>query len=242
MNNKLNVLLISISFPPKADPECLQTAKYFKYLASDESVNIDVVTSSDKTLFMPIDHNLESYTQGYRQIIKIPFFENKYINFLMRKLSPNILNYPDSKFRFYKKWKYVLKHLHRSPDIIYSRSYPISSTLMAYHLQKELNIPWVLHLSDPWTINPLHKLGKAQKWNEQIENECFKSASYISFSSFKTIDLYKKKYPEFADKFKFFPNVYDLKDKNTIPYSFKKKVKNSLYRRVSRKQNTIAIV
>ena len=89
MGNKLNILFVSIAFPPKSDSEGLQVAKYFKYLAREKSLNIDVVTSSDETLFMPVDENLRKYSSGYRQIIKVPFFENKYINFIMRKINPS---------------------------------------------------------------------------------------------------------------------------------------------------------
>lgn len=222
---KINLLFVSIAFPPKMDPECLQTAKYFKYLSKDKTLNIDVVTSSDKTLFMPIDENLKKYAKGYRQIIKIPFFENKYINFLQRKINMSSLNYPDSKFRFYKKWKKVLKQLKNKPDVIYSRSFPLSSTLMAYHIQKELQVPWVLHLSDPWTFGSVHSLGDAKEWNENMEKICFQNASILSFTSLKTIEYYAQKYPQYKSKMLFFPNVFDLDDKKELPYRIQDKIK-----------------
>lgn len=207
------------------DPECLQTAKYFKYLVRDENLNIDVVTSPDKTLFMPLDENLRKYTKGSNQIIKIPFFENKYVNFLMRKIDSEILQYPDSKFRFAQKWKSVLEKLNKKPDIIYSRSSPLSSAIMAYNLQKKLQVPWVLHLSDPWTIDPDHHYNKSQQWNETMENKCFESASILSFTSIKTIQLYQKKYPKHTSKMKFFPNVFDLEDKPNTVYQLGDKIK-----------------
>jgi len=225
INKKLNILFVSIAFPPKSDSEGLQVAKYFKYLARDKSLNIDVVTSSDKTLFMPVDENLKAYTKGYREIIKVNFFENKYVNFLMRKINPSSLNYPDSKFRFFKKYKSVIKQLHNKPNIIYSRSFPISSTIMAYKLQKEFQVPWVLHLSDPWTVSPIHHLGDAKAWNEEMEKRCFESATVLSFTSNKTIELYAKKYPEYQSKMQLFPNVFDLEDKIDMEYTFKDKIK-----------------
>ncbi len=223
--DNLNVLFVSIAFPPKSDPECLQTAKYFKYLAKDKSLNIDVVTAHDKALFMPVDKGLEKYAKGYRQIIKVPFFENKYVNFLMRKINKDSLNYPDSKFRFAKKYQWVLKELKNPPDIIYSRSFPISSTIMAYNLKKELQVPWVLHLSDPWTFGTLQELGSATNWNIEMESKCFKEADALTFTSYKTIEEYKKKYPQFADKMHFFPNVYDEDDKSSTNYSLGEKIK-----------------
>lgn len=222
---KINVLFVSIAFPPKSDSEGLQVAKYFKYLARDENLNIDVVTSEDNTLFMPIDKHLEYHCQGYRQIIKIPFWENKYINYLIRNFNRDALNYPDFKFRFYKKWKNVLEKLKYKPNVIYSRSFPISSTLMAYKLQKKLKVPWVLHLSDPWTINPLYKLGEAQAWNDAIEYKCFSNATVLSFTSKKTIELYTCKYPQFSEKMILSPNVFDIEDKVEKVYHKNKKIK-----------------
>ena len=225
MDKKINLLFVSIAFPPKMDPECLQTAKYFKYLVKDDRLNIDVVTSQDKTLFMPVDENLKKYAQGYRQIIKVPFFENKYINFLMRKIDWEILQYPDSKYRFAKKWEYVLKKLHHKPDIIYSRSSPISSAIMAYRLQKIFNVPWVMHLSDPWTIDPDHHFDKSKQWNEKMEYKCFEAASVISLTSLKTIELYQKKYPQFKSKMFYSPNVFDLEDKQDVSRGLSDKIK-----------------
>ena len=174
---------------------------------------------------MSIDENLKKYSDGYRQIIKISFFENKYVNFLMRKLKSSSLNYPDSKFRFYKKWKSVIREIKNKPDIIYSRSFPISSTIMAYYLQKKLQVPWVLHLSDPWTISPVHQLGDAQAWNESMEKDCFNNATILSFTSRKTIELYSQKYPEHISKMMLAPNVFDLEDKKECEYQIKHKIK-----------------
>jgi len=224
-NKKINLLFVSIVFPPKNDSEGLQVAKYFKYLARDKSLNIDVVTSTDNTLFMPIDENLREYDKGYRQIIKIPFFENKYINYIFRKWNKDSLNYPDSKFRFYKKWKKVLNQLEYKPDIIYSRSFPISSTIMAYKLQKKLTIPWVLHLSDPWTINPIHTLGIAKEWNENMESKCFDKAMILTFTSQLTMKLYAEKYPQHKEKMIVSLNVFDLDDKPKRTYRKEKKLK-----------------
>ena len=222
---KLNVLFISIAFPPKQDSEGLQVAKYLKYLLKDKSLTIDVVTSEDKTLFMPIYTNLVEYLTGVRQIIKVPFFENKYSNFIKRKINRSSLNYPDSKYRFYKKWKYVVDELKKKPDVIYSRSYPLSSTLMAYYLQKEFKIPWILHLSDPWTINPIHALEDAQHWNSIAEKKCFHHASMITFTSEETLNLYILKYPNFKTKMMLSYNVFDLEDKKIKFFMFKDKLK-----------------
>lgn len=205
----MEVLLTSIAFPPKRDPECLQTAKYFKGLVG-EGLDIRVVTSSSPTLFMPNDPSLNKYDQGWKQKIEIPIFENRYSNFLLRKLLKDGIDFPDSKFTFYWQWKKVIRKLNAIPDIIYSRSFPLSSAILGYKLSKYFKRPWVMHLSDPWLYSPLHHFfGRQQKFHQKWEIKCFDAADAICFTSTKTIELYKNYYPSYAGKFHFFPNVYE---------------------------------
>lgn len=225
MTKKVNLLFVSIAFPPKKDSESLQAAKYFKYLAEKPNFSITVVTSKDPTLFMPIDESLRVYTKGASLILKIGFFENKYINYILRRIFPGILNKPDSKFGFARKWKLVKKKVSNMPDVIYSRSFPLSSALMAYSLQKYYQVPWFLHLSDPWTLNPIHSIDSAKEWNEDAERKCLKAASIVSFTSEKTVTLYKEKYPEWSDKFILMPNVFDSGNENYKAWIKKKKLR-----------------
>ena len=152
---KKKVLFCSIAFPPKSDPECLQVAKYFKYLSQATGYDFDVVTSKDNTLFMSVDEGLRSYDVGFVNKVKLPIYENKYLNFLIRKINHNRLLKPDSKFSFIKGFKKVIKNLSK-PDIIYSRSYPMSSAFLAEKLKDYYEVPWVMHLSDPWVGSPFH--------------------------------------------------------------------------------------
>lgn len=205
-----NVLFVSIAFPPKLDPECIQTAKYFKYLVKHASFKLDVVTSKLPTLFMPYDPYLEEYATGYRQQVEIKVWENKYSNFLIRLLSPALLLKPDSKSRFYRQWSSVPKRLKNEPSIIYSRSFPLSSAMMALKLKRHYKVPWVMHLSDPWVDSPYFSADdKVKEENTAMEAECFEEADSICFTSPKTIDLYREKYPHYAKKYRLFPNVYD---------------------------------
>lgn len=221
-----NLLFVSIAFPPKNDPECLQTAKYFKYLVGENKLNIDVVTSKNPTLFMPVDAKLEKYAQGIRQRIDIPIFENKYTNFLIRKIDANFLLQPDSKFSF--KWgdKKVEKTLAETPDIIYSRSFPMSSTYLAEKLVDKYQVPWILHLSDPWIGSPIHTLPvKLETKLAKQEAQFFQKATWICLTSEKTKSFYQERYPAIKDKFIVFPNVFDPDDITQTAYQFKDKLR-----------------
>jgi hypothetical protein len=50
------------------------------------------------------------------------------------------------------------------------------------------------------------------EYHNKVEAQCFRLAAAISFTSEKTITLYQKKYPQWAEKMNVFPNVYDPED------------------------------
>jgi len=204
------VLLVSIAFPPKSDPEALQTAKYFHQLCQLGDIEIDVVTSKLPTLNMPRDELLAPYAKGVKQLIQIPLRENKYVNYIRARLGLSSVVFPDSKQSFHKQHLKVISQLNDRPDLIYSRSDPKSSTIMAFRLQEALGVPWILHMSDPWADCPIQKMsGHQYDLHNKWEAKCFAAATLISLTSQPTIEFYQKKYPEFSGKFRFFPNVFD---------------------------------
>ncbi len=214
---KSNVLFVSLSFPPKSCPESLQAAKYFHYM-KDKVGKMQVVTAACPSLFMPYDKSLEKYYPDNIPVTELKVFESKYANYLIRKAFPALLEMPDYKALFTLKTKKILKNLQIKPDVIYSRSFPVSSAFIAYKLKKKLNIPWVFHLSDPWTISPIEfRTNYSQRFNEKKEAEFFSVADYITFTSDETIRQYSLKYPEFEKKFRFFPNVFDPADIINMP-------------------------
>lgn len=225
-NRKINVLFVSLSFPPKSDPEGLQTAKYFHYLQKHQDLQIDVVTSALPTLYMPYDPDLEHYAQGVHQLISIPLKENRYINYLRARLGLQETAFPDSKRSFFKQYRKVLKLLKEKPDVIYSRADPKSSTIMAYELKRKFNVPWILHMSDPWADCPLQNMSESYyKKNDEWERKCLQAADVVTLTSVPTIDFYKKKYPEWESKFRLFPNVYESANavKDETPVDTKQK-------------------
>lgn len=211
---------MSIAFPPKFDSEGLQVAKYFKYLTQNDNYSFDVITSAMPTLFMPYDASLEKAKLGARQTIEIKLLENKYVNFLLRKISSALVNRPDSKWSFHLQWKKVVSQLKHKPDLIYSRSFPASSAVMAMKLKTFYKIPWIMHLSDPWADSPVNILkGKALSINQKLERQCFESADRICLTSRETIDFYANKYPHLKEKLCYFPNVYDPEDISAIVHT-----------------------
>ena len=220
-----NLLLVSIAFPPKNDPECLQTGKYFKYLVKSGIFEINVLTSANPTLNMPADQELKTVATGMNQLIEVELFENRYINYFLRKIHPFWLEQPDAKRSFPSQWKNTVSKIKRSPDVIYSRSNPISSAIMALKLKQHYQVPWIMHLSDPWVDNPLHQFSKKGKiYHSKLEKECFNVADIITLTSEKAIEFYKRKYPEYSGKLLFTPNVFDDEDTGA-PHKFQNTIK-----------------
>ena len=215
-----NVLFVSIAFPPKSDAECLQTGKYFHYLQQDKSLKIEVVTSAIPTLYMKYDEKLECYAEGYTNQVVVPLKENRWINLFRNRLKLEETVFPDVKQSFHRQSGNVVRKIKQKPDIIYSRSYPLSSTIMAYKLQNHFQVPWIMHLSDPWADSPLHNWSSKYNSRQRAwELKCMEAARYVCMTSLSTIDFYQHKYPHLANKFLFFPNVYELKPgRETFPH------------------------
>ncbi len=221
----IDLLFISIAFPPKKDPECLQTAKYFKYLVADKELRTTVITTQQPTLNMPYDPELLPYDSGYYKKFDISIFENRYVNKINHILGNPLNFFPDSKYLFHKKINNNFG-LIQQPNFIYSRSYPLSSAFGGYRAKKYYKVPWLLHLSDPWTLSPLvHYNRKDEKRHKYFEKELIESADWVSFTSEETVSSYSRCYPNLKNKFLYFPNVYDLID---IPKGKKNKFGSKL--------------
>jgi len=207
------LLFVSIAFPPKNDPECIQTARYFKYLKGTNKFEVTVITSKSPTLYMPVDPSLNKYAAEPSELIEIPIFENKYLNYAFRKIGFGRLLFPDSKMLFHWQWKKVIKKRPAKPDFIYSRSNPVSSSFMAMKLKQHYQCPWIMHLSDPWAISPLNEISLRDRARYlTMEQTLVTDADVITVTTEQTRQLYKQKYPESADKFHVLPNVYDPQD------------------------------
>jgi glycosyltransferase involved in cell wall biosynthesis len=211
---KIQILWVSIAFPPKNDPECIQAGRFFKYLSREEDFVLDVVSSSDPTLFMPVDESLRSLDAGYRQKISVPIFETKFTNFLLRKIMMGFVMFPDSKMTFHWQYRSVLRQLKQKPDVLYSRSNPISSAFMAAALKRRLNIPWVMHFSDPWALSPLEAKNERKLAKEAM---LIREADHVTFTTEGTLQLYAAHYPTSAFKFSVIPNVFDQDELSDYP-------------------------
>ena len=208
----LNVLFVSIAGPPKGSPESLQVSKILKFLVK-HPLNICLVTEELPIRnfgWRTIEQKYEPVLGKLSQIINLPVYYNRYFYALISRISSLILPRLDNEFLFTKAAAKVVRLVKQKPDIIYSRSTPFSSSVLALKLKRKYQIPWVMHLSDPWSISPFMKSkGPKFKYHQKMERNCFQEADIITLTSHQQIEIYKNTYPEYHSKFQWSPNVYD---------------------------------
>ena len=212
MNHALmRVLFVSVAAPPKGSPESLQVSKFLKYL-NCLPVEIHLVTERlpDKSKgWSTKETKYELLLGELAQVIEVPLFRYQF-SAILRRLNDSVLPILDEAFLFSMFTNKVIKRLSGIPDIIYSRSTPFSSALLASKLSKSLKVPWIMHLSDPWVLSPFFEAhGIKGAYHQKVEHKCFEQADIVTFTSVDQITMYESKYPQYKSKFRWFPNVFD---------------------------------
>ncbi len=217
----MNILLVSISAPPKNSPESLQTGRYIKYLSQQHKVTL--LTTTVVGGWEPQDDGIAKYLKNVHQYIALWSLHPRLI-WLLKKIIPSVL-IPDEAFFFFWQVKRAIRKIKIKPDVIVSRSAPFSSAIMALKLSEHWQTPWLMHLSDLWVDSPFTSLNDTTRKKHLImENMCINRAHTITLTSLKVIEFYTKKYPQLASKFQFLPNVFDDDDLHTKPISFNGKM------------------
>ena len=206
-----NVLFVSTAAPPKGSPESLQVGKYLKYLVG-YPIDVYLVTEAvpkKQRGWSNMEKKYQSVLTSLKQVIEVPLYRRQ-ISALLRRVNTSVLPVTDDALLFTKATRKVRTNLVADPDIIYSRSTPFSSAVLAMKLKRIYQVPWIMHLSDPWVVSPFFKAGGTyENYHRKLEQQCFERADKISFTSRDQIALYENEYPRFKSKFIWFPNVFD---------------------------------
>jgi glycosyltransferase involved in cell wall biosynthesis len=200
----MNILIISPQAPPKSSPESIQVGRYLKELDKDN--NITLITTPIEKGWIIKDDSLDFDLKNTNIItLHLPFHNN-----LTRIISSKYFKHfhiPDKDFWIQYKTSYILNQLINQPDVIYSRSMPFSSALLALKLKRKTQLPWIMHLSDPFFDNPYRRKSLNETIISKYEYQCFNEADYITVTTKNILKFYQKKYPKFSDKIKISPNV-----------------------------------
>jgi glutamine amidotransferase len=210
LSPSLRLLLVSVEAPPALNAEALQVGKILAELQTETGLVVDVVTS------LPLPSPFHQAAGG--QLITVPCRLRRWQRVLLRSFAPWVSHRPDWWFLFAWRWRQVARQLDQPPNLIYSRSFPLSSTLAAYRLAKHFGVPWFLHLSDPWCETSLTSETMQTSWHRRWERDCLAAAQRISFTSPTTLARYQDRYPELQERMVLEPNTYRAIDLNPSPW------------------------
>ncbi len=98
------------------------------------------------------------------------------------------------------------------PDVIFSTGDPWSAHWLGYKFRKKHKVPWVADFRDPWTLSKVNL--KERTWlsshiDRWWEKRILRAASWLTFTSNKTKELYQAKYPEIKQKSSSIYNAFD---------------------------------
>ena len=215
----MKILFISVTSPPELGPESLQVGKYIRELSKNNQITL-LTSKPSEYGWMKNNSSLNIYLKRIEKIITINDFQHSRISSkAITLLFPKKFQFPDRHFIFSFLSSMARYKIRKSFDLIYSRSMPFSSALMALKLKETLDIPWIMHLSDPWFGNPM--ITDNHYRHQELEYLCVEKADRISLTTENLISLFTDRYPRFRDKFLHFPNVYEERDLSSTPIDVK---------------------
>ena len=103
--------------------------------------------------------------------------------------------------------------LSRAPiKAVISTSPPVAAHLTAFLLKKRHNLPWVADLRDPIYGNPCRQINTIVPYDSSLELLIFGAADAVIANTDAICDLWRKRYPQWADKFTVIWNGFDPRD------------------------------
>ena len=238
------VLIITYYWPPSGGAGVQRWLKFSKYLR--EYGWEPVIYTPENPEAPAVDHSLENDIPEGITVIKLPIFEpysayKRFVGmkpgdkvnagFLQEKEKPGRAEgfavwlrgnffIPDARrFWINPSIKYLTKYLKDNPvDAIVSTGPPHSMHLIAMHLNKSFNIPWLADFRDPWTgIDFYHQLkltSFANKLHHKLEKKVLSTATEVTVIS---RDMMNEFNGIVERGYKLVTNGYDEEDISPLP-------------------------
>ena len=201
----MNILFVAPNAPPKNSAEAMQVARFLAEL--DRHHHITLVMTPVERGWIREDDSLRVDLPNTRVMtLKLRFHRHTKRVIGSRYIS--LMHLPDADY--WLRWKAgdVIRRLEAKPDVIYSRSFPLSAALLGRSLKARLGVPWVMHLSDPWADGPYRAFqGLSGKIDQQDEQACFAQADAVTVTTEGFREFYANKYPEYSGKISVIANV-----------------------------------
>lgn len=231
----MNILAISLAYPPLAYPRSIQVARLLKH--TEASTVLFCADEPGARLDETIEPDAETRLKA---CIRVPVAKSGLSTSIDRfafRFAPALWNRRNLVPDRYGEWKTAvldraLRFIENSgfrPDVLVTFAQPFTDHLIGMELRSKLKLPWLAHFSDPWVDNPFTPFdAKTRKLNLELERSVAETADMLVFTSSKTVDLFYRKYPEeLKEKARVLPQCYDpelfkdtsgVLDKITIRY------------------------
>lgn len=197
-----NILVIAYDFPPILSPESIQSQRFVLKLLK-EGHNVVVLTTHTNPDFETIDTQLLDKKIDIIRTKKLFLEKYRHIFYKLLGIVDRKLWWRDIAFKTAKK---IIQK--QNINKIITRSVPFSDHIVGYKLKKELNIEWVSHFSDPWSMNPYDKRGIVFRLiDSYLEKKILHLVDSMSVTSQKTKELYLQKYKHL--NIVIYPHLYE---------------------------------
>lgn len=197
----MNILAISLAYPPLAYPRSIQVARLLKH--TDAKTALFCADEADARLDLTIEPDAEKLLQSCLRIPVVTRSGDKLLNRFSYRFYGSLWKRRNLTPDAYRRWgKDVLgstqTYLRTSgfaPDVIVTFAQPFTDHLIGLELKKGLGLPWLAHFSDPWTDNPFSNFdAKTLTANLALERSVAERADILAFTSTETVDLFYEKY------------------------------------------------
>lgn len=203
MSEPLNILVIAPHAPPKNTAEAIQVWRVMRELDKHAHGRLVKITPYSSSSWEQSDESLSLQLTNFdTQELALPW--HRITNDIVSSHRLSRIHIPDSAMWIQWKAGTVLRALPRKPDLIYSRSSPMSGALLAAKLKKALGVPWVMHISDPWADSHYKAY---QPRDAAYEAKCFHEADLSALTTKGQAEYYQDKYPDCAERIFVSPNV-----------------------------------
>lgn len=213
----MNILAISLAYPPLAYPRSIQVARLLKFTdataalfcADEPGVRTDTTIEPDaeSKLYKCVRVPLTKSNAGM-MIDRFSYrFQRSFWN--KRNLAPDA--YGSWGKKVLESVGIYLESQSFKPNLIATFAQPFTDHLIGLELKNRLGLPWFAHFSDPWADNPFSRFDeKTRLLNLRMEQLVAENADVLAFTSIETVDLFFSKYsPELRKKAVVLPQCFD---------------------------------
>ncbi len=233
------VLLVSYFFPPLGGGGSLRALKLAKYLPANRW-EPEVLSADDPRYHLRDDgalgevdcpvHRIPArrypslarplglVSEGKEGSRSLPSGMTRGVGWRgrLRSILSRLGDLPDQQVRWSRVARSRALKLARQGrySVVWTTSPPVSAHLVGLTLKLELGLTWVADLRDSWTVGPFfNPVTRFHRFfQRRLEKDVVETADALVCATPRMGELYRRVYPEFADRVTVITNGYDEED------------------------------